>query len=147
VAPLLAEEVNQDERRRDGGDQKDYHPGSLAVRLLLAVRGFSTVAAWHGEAAFGYTPSMSKSTNGRILERILGPVSSSLNDEAAHKLIGIKADRKVRARVAALAEKCNQGQLTPAERRDYEMYLMAGHFVAVLQAQARILLARRGRPA
>jgi hypothetical protein len=62
---------------------------------------------------------MSKSANGRILDRILEPVSSSLNDEAARKLIGLKADRKVRARVAALAEKCNEGKLTPHELREY----------------------------
>ncbi len=88
---------------------------------------------------------MSKSTNGRILEGILEPVSSSLNDEAARKLIGLKADRKARARVAALAAKCNAGELTPEEHREYEMYVMVGHFVAILQAKARILLARRGR--
>jgi len=90
---------------------------------------------------------MSKSANGRILDRILEPVSSSLNDEAARKLIGLKADRKARERVAALADKCNEGELNPAERREYEMYVLAGHFVAVLQAKARILLARRGRRA
>jgi hypothetical protein len=32
------------------------------------------------------------SSDGRILERILEPVCSSLNDEAARKLIGLKAD-------------------------------------------------------
>jgi len=90
---------------------------------------------------------MSKTTEGRILERILEPVSSSLNDEAARKLIGLKADRKTQARVAKLAEKCNEGDLTPEERREYEMYVMAGHFVAILQAKARLLLSRRGQPA
>lgn len=90
---------------------------------------------------------MSKTTNGRILERILDPVSSSLNEEAAQKLIGLKADRKAQARVAALARKCNEGELTPDERDEYEIYVMAGEFIAILQAQARILLAGRGQPA
>ena len=88
---------------------------------------------------------MNKITNGRILKRILGPVSSSLNDEAARKLIGLRADRKAQARVAELAEKCNEGELSPRERREYEMYVMAGHFVAILQAESRILLSRRGQ--
>lgn len=82
---------------------------------------------------------MLKTTNG-LLERILEPVSSSLNEEAARKLIGLKADRKLKARVAKLAEKCNEGDLTPEERREYELYVTAGHFVAILQAKARILL-------
>jgi hypothetical protein len=85
---------------------------------------------------------MSKTTNGKFLDRILEPVSSSLNEEAARKLIGLKADRKTQALVAKLADKCNEGTLTPEERRDYEMYVMAGHFMAILQAKVRIRLAR-----
>lgn len=84
---------------------------------------------------------MKKSKNGPMLDRILGPVSKSLNVVAARKLVGLKADRKVQARVAELAEKCNEGELTPAERREYEQYVMAGHVVAVLKARARIPLA------
>jgi hypothetical protein len=90
---------------------------------------------------------MPKTANGHVLERILEPVSSSLNDEAARKLIGLKADAKAQARVAELARKCNEGQLTAEERDEYETYVMAGEFVAILQAKARILLARRGQPA
>jgi hypothetical protein len=86
---------------------------------------------------------MSKSSNGQILERILEPVSSALNPEAARRLIGLKADRRAQAHVAKLARKCNAGQLTPEERSEYEAYVMAGEVVALLQAKARILLARR----
>jgi hypothetical protein len=69
-----------------------------------------------------------------LLDRILDPVSSSLNEEAARKLLDLKADRRTQARGAA-------GELTQKERREYEMYVMAGHFVAILKARARILLA------
>jgi hypothetical protein len=81
------------------------------------------------------------------LDRLLEPVSSSLNEEAAKKLVGLRADRKMQARVAKLAAKCNEGELTPEERHEYEMYVLANHFVAVLKANARILLARKGRSA
>lgn len=84
---------------------------------------------------------MPKTSNGRILDRLLEPVSSSLNDEAARKLIGLKADRKAQVRVARLARKCNEGELTPEERAEYEMYVMAGDFVAILQAKARLRFA------
>ena len=87
---------------------------------------------------------MNRATNGRVLKRILDPVSSSLNDEAARKLIGLKADRKAQARVAQLARKCNEGELTPDERDEYSTYVMAGELIAILQAKARILLAGRG---
>ena len=89
---------------------------------------------------------MKKMDNGRVLERLLEPVSSSLNDEAARRLIGLKADRKAQARIAKLARKCNEGELTPEERYEYETYVMAGEFIAILQAQARGRLAPRTVP-
>ena len=52
-----------------------------------------------------------KPENGRILERLLDPVCSSLNGEAAYKLIGVQADAKARIRVDELARKCNKGGL------------------------------------
>jgi ATP-dependent helicase/DNAse subunit B len=85
--------------------------------------------------------------NGSLLHSVLEPVCSSLNAEAAQKLLHLKADRKTQARVAKLAEKCNEGDLTPEERHEYEMYVMANHFIAMLQAEARLLLARKGQPA
>ena len=75
---------------------------------------------------------MNKTSNGRVLDRLLEPVSSSLNEEAARKLIGLKVDRQARARVAKLARKCNEGELTAEERDEYEMHVMAGEFVAIL---------------
>src|SRR5262245_60611022 len=82
---------------------------------------------------------MRKNANGMLLDRILEPVCSSLNQEAARKILALKADRQTQAGVAKLADKCNEGELTPEERREYEMYLMANHIIAMLKAKARIL--------
>ena len=90
---------------------------------------------------------MDKPVNGHFLESLLDPVASSLNPEAARKLIRLKANRRLQARVAQLARKCNHGELTPEERAEYETYVLAGEFIAILQAKARLLLARSGRPA
>jgi hypothetical protein len=90
---------------------------------------------------------MKKHANGSLLDRILEPVSSSLNEESAQNLLNMKADPKTQAVVAKLAEKCNEGELTPEERREYEMYVMANHVVAFLKAKARTLLARNEEPA
>lgn len=95
---------------------------------------------------FGYTDTMKNTRNGHVLDRLLEPVSSALNEEAARKLIGLRADRQAQARVAKLARKCNEGELTDEERNEYEMYVLAGEFIAILQAQARVVLARRGQP-
>ena len=90
---------------------------------------------------------MKNHSNGILLDRILKHICSSLNEEAAVKIVRLKADRKVQARVAKLADKCTEGELTPEERREYETYLLANHVVAIFKAQARILLARKGQPA
>jgi hypothetical protein len=51
---------------------------------------------------------MKTTSNGIYLDRILEPVSSSLNKEASRKILGLKADRKVQTRVNKLADKCNE---------------------------------------
>jgi hypothetical protein len=86
---------------------------------------------------------MKPSKGTAVLERLLEPVSQSLNVEAARKLVRIKADAKTQARVDALARKCNEGMLSPNERAEYERYVTAGNMIAILQARARLLLAKK----
>ena len=88
-----------------------------------------------------------KKSNCHVLERLLDPVSSSLNREAARKLASLRADATVRSRLHALARKCNEGELSDDERSEYEAYVFAGELIAVLQAKARLLLSRRAQPA
>jgi len=89
---------------------------------------------------------MSKNTNGHVLTRLLEPVSSSLNEEAARKLIGLKADRQAQARISQLARKSTDGELSPQERQEYTAYVMAGELIAILKAKARLILRRHRQP-
>ena len=88
---------------------------------------------------------MSYSNQTAVLERFLEPVAESLNVEAARKLVRIKADAKTQARVDKLARKCNNGEMTEEERAEYEWYVTAGNLIAVLQAKARLLLAKHAK--
>ena len=56
--------------------------------------------------------------------------------------LGLKADVKTQARVDELARKCNEGELTPAERSEYERYVTVGNLIAILQAKSRLLLSK-----
>jgi hypothetical protein len=85
---------------------------------------------------------MSTRNGAAVLEHLLEPVTRSLNVEAARKLVRLKADAKTQARVDELARKCNEGELTPSERAEYERYVTAGTLIAILQAKARLLLAK-----
>ena len=88
---------------------------------------------------------MSRTLDTPVFERLLEPVSRSLNADAAKKLVGLKADAKVQARVAELARKCNEGELTPDELAEYDRCIAFADFIAILQAKARLLLAKKGR--
>jgi hypothetical protein len=86
---------------------------------------------------------MSRRTLFTFLERLLDPVSKSLNDDAARKLVRLKADRKTQARVDELARKCNEGELTASEKAEYDDFVNAGALIAILKAKARLLLAKK----
>ena len=70
----------------------------------------------------------------------LAPVEQCLNREAAAALVELPANPRVQARVDELAAKCNEGQLTPVERSEYEALIWADHFLGLLQAKARHFL-------
>ena len=75
-----------------------------------------------------------------ILARLLEPVGRCLTPEAAKALVNLQADPTVQARLNELADKCTEGALSPEEQSEYETYVHAIDFIAVLQAQARSFL-------
>jgi hypothetical protein len=75
------------------------------------------------------------------LDRLVDPLGECLNPESARRLLAVKADSKLQARVNYLAGRCNQGLLTPEERAEYSNYVTFGTFVAILKSKARQLLA------
>ena len=79
-----------------------------------------------------------------VLDEMLEPVSRCFGLETARALAGFRLDERTQARVDELAEKCNEGQLSPQERSEYEAYVQASTLIGILQAKARRLLARAG---
>ena len=75
-----------------------------------------------------------------VLDRLLDPISRCFNPESARALAQLKADPVAQTRMGELAEKCNEGMLTPDERLEYETYMHAGNLIAILQAKARLQL-------
>ena len=88
---------------------------------------------------------MKNGESASVLDRLLEPVTRCLTPESARALVELRADADAQARIAELAEKCNEGQLTAEERREYETYVHVGNLIAILQAKARVLL--RQQPA
>jgi hypothetical protein len=70
------------------------------------------------------------------------PLSECLTPESAKRLLKLRADPQLQAMVNQLAEKCNEGTLTPQEQAEYASYVSFGTFVALLKSKARQLLAK-----
>jgi len=81
----------------------------------------------------------------KVNTRLLDAVGRCLTPAVARRIVELRADAETRARVEELAERCNEGQLTPEERDEYESYVSTSTFIAILQAKARALLARHDR--
>jgi hypothetical protein len=62
--------------------------------------------------------------------------------EQARALVAYQGEPGIRARIEELASKNTEGELTEAERAEYEGYVRANNFIAILQAKARKLLSR-----
>lgn len=75
-----------------------------------------------------------------IIDDILAPLTAALTPEAATALAAFKVSDSVRNRVAELAEKANEGELTDAEREEYETHVQYANVLTVIKAKARSVL-------
>jgi len=79
-----------------------------------------------------------------LLDQIFDPLTEILTPEAAQRLVSWRADEATQRRLDELGNKCNEGQLTETERKEYETYVRIIDIVAILQAKARAVLQRNG---
>ncbi len=78
------------------------------------------------------------------LAKLMKSLGDGLTPESAHRILKIKADRALRARVELLGNKCSDGTLTEKEREEYRRYVDFSTLVAILKSRARLLLAKSG---
>jgi hypothetical protein len=76
------------------------------------------------------------------LDQLVTLLGDCLTPESARRLLKLKADSKLQARVDKLAERHSRGQLTAGEQSEYGHYVEFSTFVAILKSKARQLLAR-----
>ena len=75
---------------------------------------------------------------------MLDPLSRCLNAESAKRVAELRIDPVVQARVDVLAERANEGLLSPDERSEYEAYINADDFIAILKMKAHRHLGLNG---
>ena len=83
-----------------------------------------------------------KRSDSEALDRLLNPFADCLTPALAQRIVKFRADAEIQARIDELADKCTEGELTSAERREYESYVRAINLISILQSKARTVLAK-----
>lgn len=78
-----------------------------------------------------------------LLERMVDPISRAFTPEAAEEIVNLRVDDETQRRIDVLADKCNEGTLTPDERTEYQEFVSYFNILTVLQARARTFLEGR----
>ena len=73
-----------------------------------------------------------------VLDSLFDPAHPSFTEEGVQTLLALKSSEDGQVRMQELAEKANQGTLSPDEHREYETWVRAGAFISLLQAKARL---------
>ena len=89
---------------------------------------------------------MSQAEAAVALDRMVDPVSRCLTPEVARRIVALRADPELQARINLLAVRSNEGELTPDEREEYELYVHTVQVIALLQRKARRLLSQQPAP-
>ncbi len=76
-----------------------------------------------------------------VIDQLVAPLGDCLTPESARRLLALKADPSLQARVDDLAMRHSQGTLTPDEHSEYGRYVSYSTFVAILKSKARQILA------
>ena len=84
---------------------------------------------------------MSTTIDALAFNRGIDPILQFLTMDQARSIVEYRGEATLRQRIEQLAELANEGELSTAEQAEYEGYVRANKFVAVLQARARKLLA------
>jgi hypothetical protein len=79
------------------------------------------------------------------LDRFLDPVMSCFTPQVAQKIVELRLDPDLSARIEYLANRSNEGTISPEEDAEYKDYIEGGDVVALLQAKARRFLMQHGQ--
>lgn len=72
-----------------------------------------------------------------VLGQFLEPVFRAMPASTAMEIANLKAGETLQSRVEHLARRANEGELTEAEKVEYQSFIDAGDILATLQALAR----------
>ncbi len=87
---------------------------------------------------------MSTTINATAFDRGIDPILQFFTMDQARDIVQYRGDAELQRRIEELAELSNEGNLIPEDQAEYEGYVQANKFVAILQAKVRKLLSTSG---
>ncbi len=75
-----------------------------------------------------------------ILRRLIDDAPGDLTPAAAKAILEVSFPESDQLRMAELATKSNEGELNPEEADEYDNYIAAADFLALIQSKARLSL-------
>lgn len=77
-----------------------------------------------------------------ILAELVQPDEPTMSEAHARFVLGMHFTEASQSRIRELLQKNNRGDITPQERAALDKFLRVGQFVDLLQAKARVTLAK-----
>lgn len=75
-----------------------------------------------------------------ILDKMLQPATDEMPPEFARKLLNLRADNDLQARIDELRTKANSGNISSDEALEYQEFVEAVDIISLLQLKARKIL-------
>ncbi len=75
-----------------------------------------------------------------ILDELLDSLTHCFTPAVAEEVVKLRYDGHVQQKLADLRQKANEGMLSAAETKEYETFVEAVDFIAILQAKSRQML-------
>ena len=79
-------------------------------------------------------------TTSSLSDKILDLAAECFDPPTLDALAKLRLNPKLAARVDRLAEKANEGELTPRERAEYQGYIKTSEALGLIQLRARLKL-------
>jgi hypothetical protein len=83
---------------------------------------------------------MTTVTTHDAFDRSIDALYRDMSPELAQQIANFRPDPVVAKRVKELFQKCNEGELTPAERDEYQAYVEANDVITILKLKAKKVL-------
>jgi hypothetical protein len=83
---------------------------------------------------------MSTTSPPPLLEALADTVAACLDAASLRAIAHLQLDSRTRERLDELADRANEGQLTPEETAEYQGFIRASEFLGLAQLRARVRL-------